>query len=251
MKGISANDKTGVSRFVRDNWFKLLLVVLAIYVFFQKDLSFQVQLNAPAAPGPAAPPTQVDGSGKREKMSQRKQKASASEEKEGLFDLTSALQSGNRKSAPLDALEQLGEDEKMAYLKRFARVALSEQQKFGVPASIILANALLHSTSGQAAWASSGNNHFALPCTESWTGESGLYQGQCLRHYENAWTSFRDHSLYLRKEWSDQLPFDRGASHKEWATALAKGPYGNEAGMAPALLDLIERYRLFELDEKP
>ena len=251
MKGVSVNEKTGVSRFVRDNWFKLLLVVLAIYVFFQKDLSFQVQLNAPAAPGPTAPPAQVDGSGKREKMSQRKKKASISEEKEGLFDLTSSFQSESRRSASMDALEPLGEDVKVAYLKRFARVALSEQQKFGVPASIILANALLHSTSGQASWANGGNNHFALPCTESWTGESGLYRGKCLRHYENAWTSFRDHSLYLRKEWADLLPFDRRASHEDWAAALAKGPYGNEPGMSAALLDLIERYQLYELDEKP
>ena len=239
--------KKNLSRFVRDNWFKLLLVLLAMYVFFQKDLSFQVHFRSPVHPDTGEePPAQVERAGKREKLTER-----LKGEKREVFDLSSAF-NPNRKEPGLSALlKQVNEEAKLAYLKRFARVALVEQKKFGIPASVILSDAMLHSTAGKSNWAETGNNHFALLCTENWTGESGQYNGRCFRHYESAWSSFRDNSLFLTRDWKDALPFEPGANYKSWAAALAKGPYGHESGVENALIELIEAYRLYELDEMP
>lgn len=243
--------KKGISGFIRENWFKLLLVGIALYVFFQKDLSFQVHFRSPSAPGEELP-LEAEGSGKREKMTQRSGKiADSPDGHRDLLDLSSVFNPSRKGNELKTRLEFVGEEEKLAYMKRFARVAMAEQKKFGIPASVILANAMLHSTAGQAAWSATGNNHFAMPCSESWTGESGMYQGKCLRHYENAWTSYRDHSQTLSREWKTSLPFGEHTDYNSWASALAKNLYPGEQSTDKTLIELIEKYRLFELDKMP
>ncbi|MCB9282456.1 MAG: glucosaminidase domain-containing protein [Lewinellaceae bacterium] len=243
----STTARKGLNRFFRDNWFKLLLVLVALYIFFQKDLSFQVQFRSPVHPDTEEEsPARVDRAEKREKLTVRNEG-----EKKDLFNLSSALSPPRKGPALATMLDEVSEETKLAYLKRFARVALVEQKKFGIPASITLSNALLQSTSGKADWAETGNNHFGILCTDGWTGESGTYNGRCYRHYTSAWESFRDHSLFLSKDWRDSLPFGKNANYKTWASALAKGPYGHENGMESQLIRLVEIYRLDELDALP
>lgn len=50
------------------------------------------------------------------------------------------------------------------YVARFAPVAVAEMHKFGVPASIILAQGLLESNAGDSKLARSTNNHFGMKC---------------------------------------------------------------------------------------
>jgi len=50
----------------------------------------------------------------------------------------------------MEALEVVSREDQLAYLKRFARVAIAERKKFGLPSSLILAVSLLHSTAGRA-----------------------------------------------------------------------------------------------------
>ena len=238
--------KKGLHRFVRENWFKLLLVLIALYIFFQKDLSFQLHFRSPIHQDTEKePPALVEPAGKREKLTLRK-----GGEKRDRFDLSSAFNSTRKGLDMYPFLEQVSEDKKLAYLKRFARVAIVEQKKYGIPASIILSSALLHSTAGEANWAVSGNNHFALLCTENWTGESGQYEGSCFRHYESAWSSFRDNSMFLNEDWNEVLPFSEEADYQVWAAAMAQGPYQHESGVKKALITLIETYQLYELDDE-
>ena len=137
----------------------------------------------------------------------------------------------------------------MSYLKRFARVAISERKKYEIPSSVILGSALLHSTAGTRNMAVTGNNHFGLRCGDQWSGQSGLYQGQCFRHYENAWASFRDHSELIANRYDDLMQLGTD-DYKAWAEGLAQAGYSTEPGFARRLIDLIDRYQLHELDQK-
>jgi len=242
-----------VNRFVRENWFKLFLLLLALYVFFQKDLSFQIQFRSPESPGREEVPAQVQERGKREKMTNKidSGKTASSGMQRDLLDMGPSLLRSSKENSLRETLLSIEEETKLAYLKRFARVAVAEQKKFGTPASITLASALLHSSSGKAAWAAGGANQFALPCSAGWNGDSGTYNGRCLRHYESAWASFRDHSLFLSKAIRDALPFGQNADYRQWAKALSKAPYSREEDIAAALIEIVETYRLFELDESP
>lgn len=254
MKGGFTLFRENGRRFVKNNWFKLLLVLLALYIFFQKDLSFQVHFRSPGHPDvEEQDPPQVDRAARREKLTERRDagKQPSRTGRKQLFDLSSAFKPGKKDVSYKELLEAVSEEARVAYLKRFAKVALVEQQKYGIPASIILANGLLHSVSGKGDWAVTGNNHFSLRCTDTWTGASGYYNGACLRHYESAWASYRDHSIFLSKDCREMLPFGQNAGYENWAEALARGPYSQESGLSAALVDLIGAYRLFELDELP
>jgi flagellum-specific peptidoglycan hydrolase FlgJ len=132
-----------------------------------------------------------------------------------------------------------------AFLKRFAKVARSECKQFGVPTSVILASAFVNSKSGLLESATTGNNYFALPCTDNWEGETIQIKGNCLRKYESAWASFRDFSIYLSsQEWYGSTKKNAGKDWHQWAKKLDKEGVSD----AKAMGKVIEAYQLEELD---
>jgi flagellum-specific peptidoglycan hydrolase FlgJ len=243
-------------QYLQRNWFKLALAALLVFIILKKDLSLRINLNTPLRmeQGPAQPSVPVDQ--KREgAMPERftdNQQAPAVPKKElpstERFELVPPA-SARRGASLAESLGQVDESVVQAYIQRFGRVAAAERKKFGIPAAIILANALLHSQAGHKAAAGPGaNNHFALPCTPDWQGGSGQHEGRCYRYYENAWTSFRDHSLYLTtgryahfKQLSDQ-------DYKAWARALEKEAFSTEKNLARQLVQTIEKYQLSAWD---
>ncbi len=74
-------------------------------------------------------------------------------------------------------LVQRGDAGVDAFLTRFGHVAQAEQEKFGIPASVTLATALLYSRAGTAAGTRTHNNYFALGCTADWNGTTGRVGG--------------------------------------------------------------------------
>jgi uncharacterized FlgJ-related protein len=132
-----------------------------------------------------------------------------------------------------------------AFLKRFAKVALSERKQFGIPTSVILACAYVNSKSGLEESATTANNYFALPCTDTWEGETAQIKGQCLRQYESAWASFRDFSIYLSgQEWFGATKKVAGKDWRQWIQKLGKEGVSNTKAMEK----VIEAYSLEELD---
>jgi len=132
-----------------------------------------------------------------------------------------------------------------AFLKRFAQVAHSEQKKFGIPASVILACAYANSQAGQRETASTANNFFALSCADGWEGETTQIGGKCVRKYESAWASFRDFSIYLSsQEWFGSLKKSAGKDGRKWVEKLGSEGVGN----AKTMQRVMEAYHLGELD---
>ena len=91
----------------------------------------------------------------------------------------------------------------LAYIDQWKQTAVENQTDYGVPASIIMAQALLESAAGTSELAKNANNHFGIKCTNDWFG--GVYyhdddrKGECFRRYNNAAESFKDHSLFLKR----------------------------------------------------
>lgn len=244
--------------YLQRNWFKLALAAILLFIILKKDLSFRINLNTPlrmeqAPPYPSTPVDQKKGEAQPERFTDNhgaKQHTATELPGTERFELLPQA-STRRVLSAAELLEQVEESTIKAYLKRFSQVAVAERKKFGIPAAITLANALLHSQAGTKDSAGGGaNNHFGLPCTADWQGSSGQHAGHCLRHYENAWTSFRDCSLYLttgRFANLRQLPAD---DYKAWARALEKEGFSAEKNLARQLIQLIEKYGLDELDRK-
>lgn len=244
-----------IHTFVRKNWYKLAFLGFLLYIFLQKDLSFSINLNAPFRTEESAPteqnPQPQSNKKELEKMSDNGTAPALAKIPEKAVGRFGFPFFGNTEKQPnvFDHLLQIDDKTKLAYLERFANVAINERKKFGVPSSIILANALLHSTSGRNDLAHNGNNHFALRC-ENWTEQSGDYQGQCFRHYDNAWASFRDHSNYVTTGRFLSLRQLNSTDYKSWAMALEREGFSNEPNLAEKLVRLIEEFQLYELDKR-
>lgn len=243
---MQGNDtRSKIASYVRTHWFQLSLGAILLFVVFKKDLSFQINLNAPVKveeDESSQPVRRKDPERKREIFTEKASEPTSSSGELSRMDLT-PLSFGSTSKTYLQRLASVDDATKRAYLNRFERVAQGEQKKYGVPASVLLATAMLMSQAGSSEATLKGNNHFSLPCTPDWKGDSGQYSGACLRHYENAWTSFRDCSLFLTTGPNARLCPDNN-NHKKWAAALEKMGFPSGADFPNQVVTVIETFGL-------
>ncbi len=144
---------------------------------------------------------------------------------------------------------------RLAYIKKYSSLAVSEMKRTGVPASITLAQGLLESNAGQSRLAVKGNNHFGIKCHNDWSGkkmkEDDNAPGECFRVYPSVEASFRDHSDFLRGRDRYKSLFElKTTDYKGWAKGLKKAGYATDPGYADKLISLIEDYKLYEYDRR-
>lgn len=139
------------------------------------------------------------------------------------------------------------------YIQKYAHIAVSEQAKFGIPASITLAQGLLESGAGKSELAVKSNNHFGIKCHTGWTGERTYHdddaEQECFRKYKNVSESYDDHSLFLtsRPRYADLFSL-KATDYKGWAHGLKKAGYATDPNYANKLIKIIEDYGLHQLD---
>lgn len=138
------------------------------------------------------------------------------------------------------------------YIEQFHQIAIRQQQKHGIPASIILAQGLLESGGGKGRLAVLANNHFGIKC-HGWTGDRILHdddeQNECFRKYRHAIESFEDHSNFLRTRPRYASLFQLSPTdYVNWAHGLRAAGYATDPAYATKLISLIERYELFRFD---
>ena len=140
------------------------------------------------------------------------------------------------------------------YINRYADMAVDQMNRYGVPASITLAQGLLESRAGTSRLATKGNNHFGIKCGGIWSGPYMLANDDApnekFRVYRNAAESYEDHSRFLRYGQRYASLFDlRKTDYKAWAKGLKKAGYATSPTYASALIELIERYELHAYDK--
>ncbi len=140
-----------------------------------------------------------------------------------------------------------------AYIKRFFKVAKVEMDKFGIPASIKLAQGLLESNAGKSRLAAEHLNHFGLKCFSK-TCDKGHCSNHSddshkdfFRNYKSAWESWRDHSQFLTGARYAHLK-SHGKDYKKWAKGLKKAGYATDKKYDKKLIGIIELYGLDQYD---
>jgi len=135
------------------------------------------------------------------------------------------------------------------YINKYKGIAISEMNRTGIPASITLAQAIVESGSGESNLAKQANNHFGIKCKTEWTGEK-MYKdddmkNECFRVYENADSSFIDHSNFLkyRPYYASLFELDP-VDDTAWAYGLKKAGYATEKDYPTILLQVIDMYEL-------
>lgn len=259
-----ANQKQSKSKsIIGINWFTVVLFVVLAFVFIQKDLSLNFNLNAPlkmeegssrkfetpSQKKPTQQKSQKKREGKLTEKASHKSPPPTTEKGTSFFNFFDNPFGKSKKVKDLKVdLDKIDEATKQGYLKRFAHVAISEQEKFGIPASVILANALLHSSAGKGDVATTYNNHFTISCGNDWDGGTGSLKGICYRTYETAWMSFRNHSQYITSEKFSNLTRLNAKDYKGWANGLEKAKFSNTKNLAKNIIRIIEQYGLNDLD---
>lgn len=160
---------------------------------------------------------------------------------------------GGNEAAPVSS-RQLTEEMTLDYIERFHKIATTEMDKYGVPASIALAQGLIESRAGDSKLARNNNNHFGIKCFSR-----RCPKGHCtnftddthkdfFRKYQNPWESWRAHSQMLASGRYGKLK-KYGHDYRQWAYGLKKLGYATDRTYAEKLIDMIERYNLQQYDK--
>jgi len=141
-----------------------------------------------------------------------------------------------------------------AYIEKYTELAITEQERHAIPASITMAQALLESSAGVSRLATIGNNHFGIKCGTDWDGDAMHHDddqlGECFRKYKKPIESFEDHSLFLKRQrYAFLFQYDI-TDYKAWANGLSRAGYATDPNYPAKLVKIIETYDLAKLDTK-
>ncbi len=139
------------------------------------------------------------------------------------------------------------------YVFHYKDIAMSNMKKYGIPASIILAQGILESGAGQGNLATTANNHFGIKCYTDWTGETSYHDDdasqECFRKYKNPEESYQDHAKIVSKRtrYASLFNLPKG-DYKGWAKGLKAAGYATDPKYPEKLINYIERYHLDQYD---
>lgn len=246
-----------IKTFVGKNWQKLTLLLLIIIIFSYKDLTIHFDLSSPFRSSNDLPPKieeQYPNSHTQTNQKQGFTEKIQEESRKETFSLFPFLFGNNDKKDNVPkTLEGVYNDvkssKKKAFIKRYSHVAVEEMNQFGIPASITLAQALLHGQAGTGELATKNNNHFSITCGSTWQKETRELQGVCYRSYKSAWKSFRDHSELITKGRFVDLKQFSSTDYKQWAKGLQEKGYSVDKTYAELLIRIIKENNLDKFDE--
>lgn len=139
------------------------------------------------------------------------------------------------------------------YICQYSPMAVEQMNRYGIPASITLAQGLLESAAGTSTLAVKANNHFGIKASSDWKGPCVLRDddlpNERFRKYRSVAESYEDHSLILRNRsrYASLFTLSSG-DYKGWAHGLKKAGYATNPRYAVLLIDIIERYDLARFD---
>lgn len=141
-----------------------------------------------------------------------------------------------------------------AYIRQYKELAIQEKEKYGIPASVKMAQAIVESNSGTSKLSTGTNNHFGIKCFSR-----TCKKGHCsnfgddthkdfFRKYDSVWESWRSHSkLIVSGKYKTLLK--HGDNYRKWAYGLKELGYATAKHYDRTLIEMIEKYHLDELDK--
>lgn len=134
------------------------------------------------------------------------------------------------------------------YIAEHAGHAKKLMREHEIPASIILAVAIHESAAGKSKIAQHLNNHFGIKGPNSNTEIRSSY-----RDYPDADSSYNHFIAFLHSRTYFDVLFDKydQYDYKGWARGIQRGGYAASRSWASQVIALINKYELYEYDERP
>ena len=129
---------------------------------------------------------------------------------------------------------------KEEYIERYKHIAIDHMERYGIPASITMAQGILESDSGNSNLARRSNNHFGIKCKKDWKGQRVYHTDdapdECFRKYDSVEESYEDHANFLDKSPRyDSLFAYSNTDYRSWARGLKAAGYATAPDYAQRL----------------
>lgn len=142
------------------------------------------------------------------------------------------------------------------YAEKYAVFAMEQMRKYGIPASVTLAQGILESSNGQSRLSLNENNHFGIKATPGWIAQGGKYgiytddkPNEKFCSYDSVGDSYEHHSKFLVENKRYAECFDLSPDdYKGWTEGLAKAGYASGGNYAQSLQKIIEANGLQKYD---
>ncbi len=139
------------------------------------------------------------------------------------------------------------------YIDRYKHIAVEQMERYGIPASITMAQGILESDCGNSLLSLRSNNHFGIKCKSNWRGEKVYHdddaKGECFRAYPSVEASYFDHAEFLDSQPRyDSLFAYASDDYRSWARGLKAAGYATAPDYAQRLVRIIEESQLYLLD---
>jgi len=217
----SSEHLTNAIKWIQQNAIPVLLCSLLIYLLVQKDVTLSISFNN-SLPKVMTPSTAI---------------------------AETHPKPSNIRTTPAPILTAK-QQKQIDYVQRFSKVATTEMEKYGIPASIKLAQGLLESNAGNSTLAMKNNNHFGIKCFSK-----KCDKGHCsnfsddshkdfFRIFPTSWESYRAHSELLQNARYRNLK----GNYRDWAKGLVKAGYATDPKYGEKLINLIETLELYQFD---
>ena len=141
---------------------------------------------------------------------------------------------------------------RQAYIDKYAEYAMEQMRRYGIPASVTLAQGIIESAEGKSMLSRTANNHF---------GVKGEFNGQFVRadddkpnekfkKYDNVGQSYEDHSKVLMS--ARYQKYTRNLSpddYRGWAAGIKAGGYATAKNYVSTIVGVIEGANLQKYDQ--
>ncbi len=254
---------------VKRHWLKTSFLACLAFVVYRKDLSIDLYLNGIQTqlvtetedPVEVSPEIEESNAMNVSLVEEAKESPVVVVEKkekaqENWGNTYSNMTYTEEKFATKDSrtAREIKRQKQQAYVDRFAKAAQAEMQRYGIPASIILAQGLIESDAGESRLALENNNHFGIKCfsrtcrkghCSNYTDDS---HKDFFRIYKSTWESYRAHSHLLQADRYRNLYTLDKKDYKGWAMGLKKAGYATDKYYGEKLINLIEELNLQKYD---
>ena len=144
------------------------------------------------------------------------------------------------------------------YAEKYAAEAMEQMKRYGIPASVTLAQGILESSNGQSELSQLGNNHFGVKASGSWLKNGGDYlvytddkPNEKFCKYATVGDSYEHHSKILKNSSRYSLCFKLSPDdYRGWTKGIERGGYATNGGYAASLQKIIEANGLQKYDQQ-
>lgn len=148
-------------------------------------------------------------------------------------------------------------DYKTAFFEQYAAAAMEQQRRYGIPASVTLAQMAVESGYGESSLAKQDNNFFGIKASKAWRDAGKPWSYHHDDHYNDKFCTFGS-ALESMEYHSKVLMADRYKAcrqyapddHLHWIEGIKKGGYATDPRYVATIESVIKKYGLDKYDRQ-